>query len=447
MLAVAAKSKGASLKVHKRGSAITSMDLTGRGRGVTFRDPMLLLDGSCSLAKLAEMCGHELKKVPVPFGQLDSIAALRRKSFSWAPEDWKDELGGKEAGDPATIAEARAEFERLGCDSIGDYLRNYLRTDVLLLRDCTSSLYKMFADMLDCHPVDARRYTIASLSYCCQMRLFRDRRMAVYRPRVSPLYSVLRSACRGGLVQVTRNVAVCGDEEDYPSSGINSHLHQATPESLLPAAVDEADYPTPPSPVQRVLDEARRRPRKIALAKKGSTCPSDHLSARHIVEAAVDAGEALGKLDDARVLLDELRDRLPETGRVVRALDVSSLYSSACKYLVGRGAPLGPPGGGGAPWPLGHPGAPARGGGASPPSGSSFFGSRQLIGAASRGPGEAGFPPPPAPRGGCRSHPSSLLQSPTRCRTARLRYTATRGGAPERASRSSGDWTGSGTGP
>ena len=316
------------------------------------------------------------------------------------------------------------------------------------LRDCTSSLYKMFADMLDCHPVDARRYTIASLSYyCCQMRLFRDRRMAVYRPRVSPLYSVLRSACRGGLVQVTRNVAVCGDEEDYPSSGINSHLHQATPESLLPAAVDEADYPTPPSPVQRVLDEARRRPRKIALAKKGSTCPSDHLSARHIVEAAVDAGEALGKLDDARVVLDELRDRLPETGRVVRALDVSSLYSSACKYLVGRGAPLGPPGGGGAPWPLGHPGAPARGGGASPPSGSSFFGSRQLIGAASRGPGEAGFPPPPAPRGGCRSHPSSLLQSPTRCRTARLRYTATRGGAPERASRSSGDWTGSGTGP
>ncbi len=332
VLALSAKKKGARLKLHKKGSAVTSMNLLGKGKGITFRDPMLLLDSSCSLAKLASMCGHELKKVPVPFGQLDSFAALQRRSFSWDPEDWKDELSGKEAGDPELIAQARAEFERLGCESIGDYLRHYLRTDVLLLRDCTRSLYQMFADMLDCHPVDTHRYTIASLSYyCCQMRLFRDRRMGVYRPRVSPLYSVLKSACRGGLVQVTRNVALCGDKSDYPLSGINAHLHGATPDAVLPPVPDEDDYPRPPPEVQAVLDRAAILPKKIALGKKAATCPVDHLSARHIVRAASEAGDALGPLDDARVVLNDLKEP-PETGGVVRALDVSSLYSSACKY-------------------------------------------------------------------------------------------------------------------
>ncbi len=363
-LAVSAKAKGAPLRLHKKGSAVTSIELRQRGKGITFRDPMLLLDSSCSLAKLAAMCGHELKKVPVPFGQLDSFAALRRESFSWRPEDWKDELSGKDVGDPADIAQAKAEFERLGCESIGDYLRHYLRTDVLLLRDCTRSLYRMFADMLDCHPVDTNRYTIASLSYySCQMRLFRDRRMGVYRPRVSPLYSVLKSACRGGLVQVTRNVALCGDEEDGPITGINSHLHGSTPDQLLPPVKDEADYPTPPPAVKAVLDAARTKPHKIALGRKGSTCPGDHLSARHIVNAAGEAADELGPLDDARVVLDSLSELAPETGTVVRALDVASLYSSACKYQSVRGPPRGGPRGGCCDWPLGATLRPAPGAG------------------------------------------------------------------------------------
>ncbi len=59
---------------------------------------------------------------------------------------------------------------------------------------------------------------------------------------------------------------------------------------------DKEDYPSPPPEVQEVLDRAAIRPNKLALGKKASTCPTDHLFARHIVECASEAADALGSL-------------------------------------------------------------------------------------------------------------------------------------------------------
>ncbi len=90
MVACAVRNKRARLNVHTRGGAGTSRGLLGPGKGITSRAPMLRPDASRSLAERSAMCGHELEKVPVPFGQLDSFAALRRRTFSWVLRDLSD---------------------------------------------------------------------------------------------------------------------------------------------------------------------------------------------------------------------------------------------------------------------------------------------------------------------------------------------------------------------
>ena len=348
-LAVAARaSKDVNIRIRKRGSSVNSLTLTGRrGAGVTFRDPTLLLDASCSLAKLAKMCDAKLEKALLPYRQLDSADCFSRREFSWRTEDWTDELSGT-APAAEEIEEAKRVFWRLRCRNIGDYVRHYLNIDCLLLLKCATSLYSQFERKLDVSPLDVRAFTIAGFSYTCtQLFLYRQCKPPVYMPRVACIYSTLKACTTGGLVEVSRNKVVCGD--DGEAGAINPHLYTRATAELLPAVVPPP--PSVPSAVETLQRESlstsgRRRIPFAAGCTVGHTEASDlarvledeeeaivsrpdEMSVGRVVRSALAAAErdSVGAAD----LLENLRRRTPETANYVSGLDVASEYATCCK--------------------------------------------------------------------------------------------------------------------
>ncbi len=345
------RTAGVSMKVQKRGSAVTSMTLTGqRGRGVTFRDPLLLLDSSCSLAKLAKMCELEMEKAPLPYRQLDGLDCLDRPEFSWDQADWRDELNGRDI--PLEEIElCRKLFRKLGCKNVGDYLREYLSIDCMLLKDCAVSLFHQFDKTLDVSPLDAGRYTIASYSYySSQMYLFRNCRPATFMPRVPCIYNALRQATTGGLVEVSRGKVVCGDPGQ--AGAVNPHLGRLGSDVLLPPAPESL---TLPPEVQAVMDEAlseegRRKipffhgcrtgyvqgeePPDPVLEDGGESTrlpDPDSLSVRHIVRSAIIAAD--NDVSAERTLEEARARQSPEVSRYISCHDVASEYATSCKFV------------------------------------------------------------------------------------------------------------------
>ena len=365
------EAKGVTLRVQKKGSAVTSMTLLGRrGSGITFRDPILLLDTSCSLAKLAKMCQLELQKAPMPYRQLDSLDCVQRKEFSWEPEHWRDELNGGTAT-PEEIAECRRLFSKLGCRNVGDYLREYLNIDCQLLKDCSVKLYDQFEKTLDVSPLDAGRFTIASYSnFCTQLYLFRNRRPAMFMGRVPCMYNVLSAATTGGLVEVARQRVVCNDKVH---GTINPHFASLSRETLLPPPHEA--QPIPPAS-QRVMDEAlsedgRKRIPFFNGCRTGympgeefdpvvdrefssdeaeakfariAVPDPDALSVRHVVNSAVAAADNDATADET---IEEARSGLggeERTAGYISCLDIASEYATSCEsdrvISWGSGPPL-----------------------------------------------------------------------------------------------------------
>ena len=156
------------LTMTRDGNKVKSMSIRGGGElaSTYFRDIALLVDGSISLKRLAEMTELKIEKQKFPFSQgevgecphsCDSISflfaassfeALEAAELSWDPRDWYDDLSGTTAT-LEEIEEVKAIFRERGFTSVRAYLEWYLAFDVRLLLEASRRLFDRFYQLLE----------------------------------------------------------------------------------------------------------------------------------------------------------------------------------------------------------------------------------------------------------------------------------------------------------
>ena len=182
--------------MERRGNKVT---LIRTKEGVVFRDIVKLLAPSTNLRSFGKLFNMEEEKGDVPFSILTSVSAL---SLTELPDDlksWQSELTGGKEVTLETIAQAKRLWTKAGCNNLGDYLRAYLRLDVVILYKATQkwrAQLKSLTGGLDF--VDNKKFTISSLSFLAGIKTSaRGKKMGSFFPNNSQIYRLLRRGMRG----------------------------------------------------------------------------------------------------------------------------------------------------------------------------------------------------------------------------------------------------------
>jgi len=182
-------------KIEKRGTKVT---LIKTREGIVFRDVCKLLAPSTNLRSFGKLFGLEQEKAHFPFGLLDSVEALNIAELPSDPVEWKSQLTGGASIGPAEIAEAQQLFLKAGCRNLGDYLRAYLKLDVLILYRATQEWRRHLKQLIGVDFVESRKFTISSLSNLAGGRsLVARRQLGNFFPNNSQTYRLLREGMRG----------------------------------------------------------------------------------------------------------------------------------------------------------------------------------------------------------------------------------------------------------
>ncbi len=244
--AAARREKPIQVHIGREGNQVRSIRLGGRGTGIAFRDLCDLCGRGVSLASLTKMAKLDRPKGIFPFKQLCSLESLEDPELSSDPAMWANELGGR-SPTREEIAQAQALFRQHGFTSLRSWLDLYLGIDIECLQLCASTVFDRLHRLLDSHPVDVGKMTIASFSsYVSQLFLFKEKRIAMYAPVTTSLYSSLRDTTKGGLVQVSRNH--CDPLDGDPDSRINAHLIDGLLGHAEGAPPRTGNAPTPDTP-------------------------------------------------------------------------------------------------------------------------------------------------------------------------------------------------------
>jgi hypothetical protein len=192
---------------------------------ITFQEVMRLLPEGTSLARFREMCGLAESKMIFPFDLLDeSLELLSRKNLPRHARHWKSRLRGGEAPPQAQVDEANKFFKDMNFETVADYLKFYLRQDVLMLAKGFERLSDTYFELFHLDIVDSRKFTISSLAATAsQTHLFRTKAPGMFSPQDRRLYAILRQGLRGGLTAVYRTAA--GMDLDF-SSLVDLHRRQ-----------------------------------------------------------------------------------------------------------------------------------------------------------------------------------------------------------------------------
>ena len=181
--------------MEKRGNKVTQI----RTRcGISFRDVTKLLAPSINLRAFGKLFNLEQAKAHFPFGLLTSLSELERPSLPTDPRLWKSELTGNATSTEAEIEEARQLFEAAGCNNLGDYLRAYLKLDVIVLHKATQEWRKTLKTYVGVDFVEANKFTISSLSnYAGPKKAAAHNRIGNFFPNNAQNYRLLRAGMRG----------------------------------------------------------------------------------------------------------------------------------------------------------------------------------------------------------------------------------------------------------
>ena len=183
-------------RVERRGNRITSISTRC---GVSFRDVTKLLAPSMNLRKFGQLFGLQQKKAHFPFALLTGVEALRLPCLPPSAEDpvWQSNLSFKKTTQEE-VDEALQLFAEACCQNVGDYLAAYLRLDVEILHKATVAWKRQLYQVVGLDFVDARRFTISSLSYDAGLRVWEaKRRIGCFFPNNSQHYRLLRRGMRG----------------------------------------------------------------------------------------------------------------------------------------------------------------------------------------------------------------------------------------------------------
>lgn len=181
------------IKINRQGNDISSMQIGD----ITFQDTRRLVAPGASLASVAKMCGSgarlrsdEGSKGIFPFGKMTSSAYLDEPRLPSDPEEWRSDIAAK-SPNAEEVGQALDLFEKRGFRNVGDYLVHYLRIDVLLLQDCSESLFDMMTKVQEVNFVDRNAYTAASVSHASSNGyLLRNHRVGMYATSDARIFSV-----------------------------------------------------------------------------------------------------------------------------------------------------------------------------------------------------------------------------------------------------------------
>lgn len=116
------------------------------------------------------------------FSKLTSTAYLEEPRLPARASEWFNDLK-QECPSQEDVDEANAEFDRHGFSSTGEYLRYYLKQDLIITGRASVKYLNMFAEMFHVHPADSLEMTISSFSFgTTQRHLFREKRVACFSP-------------------------------------------------------------------------------------------------------------------------------------------------------------------------------------------------------------------------------------------------------------------------
>ena len=182
-------------RLEKRGNKVTQIRT---GCGISFRDVTKLLAPSINLRSFGKLFNLEQAKAHFPFGLLTSLSELERPELPTDPRLWKSELTGNASITDADIAEAVALFTAAGCQNLGDYLRAYLKLDVVVLHRATQEWRKTLKTYVGVDFVEAAKFTISSLSNYAGLKMAASQnRIGNFFPNNSQNYRLLRAGMRG----------------------------------------------------------------------------------------------------------------------------------------------------------------------------------------------------------------------------------------------------------
>ena len=166
--------------------------------GISFRDVTKLLAPSTNLRSFGKLFNLEQAKAHFPFGLLTSIKELERTVFPTDPALWRSELTGNDVITEKEISEAHSLYVSAGCQNLGDYLRAYLKLDVIVLHKATQEWRKTLKTYVGVDFVEAGKYTISSLSNYAGLKMAASQnRIGNFFPNNSQIYRLLRGGMRG----------------------------------------------------------------------------------------------------------------------------------------------------------------------------------------------------------------------------------------------------------
>ena len=182
-------------KLEKRGNKVSAIRTK---LGIHFRDAVKLLSPSTNLRSFGKLFNLEQAKAHFPFALLTSVKVLTRPELPTDPIMWRSDLTGSEPITEAEISEARRLFADSGCTNLGDYLRTYLKLDVVILFKALQEWRKSLKALVGIDFVENNRYTIAGFSNLAGLKTASaSNRVGIFFPNNSQIYRLLRKGMRG----------------------------------------------------------------------------------------------------------------------------------------------------------------------------------------------------------------------------------------------------------
>ena len=181
-------------KIEKKGNKISCISLKGR---LTFRDITKMLAPGTDLRNFGKLFGLEQKKAHFPFSLLTSVDVLKLEELPSDPAVWKSDLGGKETS-PKDIEEAQELYREAGCKTLGDYLKTYLKLDVVVLYKASILWAKNLVQLVGVDFVESRKFTISSMSnYAGTLCQAERMRIGSFFPNNRRTYGLFKRGMRG----------------------------------------------------------------------------------------------------------------------------------------------------------------------------------------------------------------------------------------------------------
>ncbi len=181
--------------MEKRGNKVSNIKTRN---GTSFRDITKLLAPSTNLRNFGRLFNLEQAKAHFPFGILTSVGVLNLPSLPSDPDSWKSDLTGGDKITREQISEAQQLFDSAGCRNLGDYLRAYLKLDVVILYKATQEWRKTLKTYVGIDFVETGKYTISSLSNLAGLKSSASQQhVGTFFPNNSQVYRLLRNGMRG----------------------------------------------------------------------------------------------------------------------------------------------------------------------------------------------------------------------------------------------------------